>query len=156
MYGFEEPQTLKLDRVASLEVCPAIDGTGTKMPDANLVRWKAVFESFKDWHETGDSPGEIIDRQFAWMDPVQKDITATLFTTARSLLPRQEGETIDWDPPSHQVDLNGGLNDGLTHLEKIGERHRGFPGGGIARTRANPPTPPTMVSLSSQLLTNGF
>lgn len=104
MYGFEEPQTLKSDRVASLEVCPTIDGIGTKMPDANLVRWKAVYESLKDWHETDDSPEEIIDRQFAWMDPVQKDITAALFATARNLLPRQEGETIDWDPPPHQVD----------------------------------------------------
>lgn len=104
MYGFEEPQTLKPDRVASFAICPAIDGIGTKMPDANLVRWKAVHGSLKDWHETGDLPEEVVARQFAWMDPVQKDITATLFSTARSLLPRQEGETVDWDPPPHQVD----------------------------------------------------
>lgn len=65
MYGFEPPLNLKPDWVASLETCPAIDGTGSKMPDANLVRWKAVYASFKDWHETGDPPEAIIARQFA-------------------------------------------------------------------------------------------
>jgi hypothetical protein len=104
MYESEPPQPLKPDWVASLETCPAIDGVGSKMPDANLVRWKAVYESFKDWHETGNAPEEIIDRQFSWMDPVQQNITASLFASACLLLPRQEGETVDWDPPTHQVD----------------------------------------------------
>jgi hypothetical protein len=72
MYGFEPPLNLKPDWVASLETYPAIDGTGSKKPDANLVRWKAVYESVNDRHETGDLAQEIIARQFAWMDPVQK------------------------------------------------------------------------------------
>jgi hypothetical protein len=80
MYGFEPPLNLKPDWVAALETCPAIDGTGSNPAQ------------------------EVIGRQFAWMDPVQKDITATLFATARSLLPRQEGETVDWDPAPHQID----------------------------------------------------
>ncbi len=77
-------------------------GTGTKLPDLALRRWKDIAGACLAWHQGGD-PGEVIRDGFGWLDPMQRDLCAGLFRTYTTLRAESRERLVDLDPPFSTV-----------------------------------------------------
>lgn len=78
-------------------MCPASTaGPGSALPRATLDRWIAVADACASWHN-GMEVDEIVRDQFAWLDPVQRDICAALLRTYTELMAdyRNRFESLD-------------------------------------------------------------
>jgi hypothetical protein len=107
MYSQEPSERLKVADLLLLEECPASGGPGSQMPRIQLDRWIVVYEAISEWYRTDDGDDvavpEITDRIMGWMDPVQRQIAEELFAVYRQLMPKRQGEEVDFDPGFSEV-----------------------------------------------------
>ena len=98
MYGSEPPRQVRLRDLERLEACPASGGTPSRLPTPHLDRWKALYDAVVDWHVHGepDDPVDTVERLFAGIDPIQREILEHLFAAYRRLHPR--GGRVELEP----------------------------------------------------------
>lgn len=108
MYAHEPPERIDLRRLELLEACPAAGaGAGSKLPAANLDRWKALHQACVSWFNTPaddqDTADEIADRLFGTVDPVQREILELGFAAFLRLRLKEPGVGVDLEPLPNTV-----------------------------------------------------